>query len=69
MAKKRRRAGKKRAPKKRATKKRRTKVSLAQKRSNIAKRAALLKHATALADFHGGKSPVRSGCGRPRKRR
>jgi len=62
MAKKR---AKKRAGKKRAGKKR----SLVEWKTTVAKRAAMHKAATELADFHGGKLPVRSGCGRPRTKK
>lgn len=70
--------GKKKAGKKahRAGKKtgsRRTKRSAAQiaqarkaRQTNGLKRAKLHQAAAMLADFHGGKGPIKSGCGRPR---
>jgi len=33
------------------------------------KRAKLHAAAALLKDFHGGKNPIKSGCGRPRKKR
>lgn len=63
-AKKKRHGGKKRASKK----KRQPALSPAARKKIIAKRAELHKAATMLADFHGGKLPIKSGCGRPRTR-
>lgn len=37
-----------------------------QKVKNIMKRLSMHEAASKLADFHGGKTPVLSGCGRPR---
>lgn len=37
-----------------------------QKKKNIARRLELHRAASMLKDFHGGKGPVKSGCGRPR---
>jgi transposase len=37
-----------------------------EKVKNIMKRLSMHEAASKLADFHGGKSPVLSGCGRPR---
>jgi hypothetical protein len=63
MAKKKARGGKKRAGKKR-----RASLSPAQRKEVVARRAELHKAATMLKDFHGGKLPIKSGCGRPRKK-
>ncbi len=70
MAKKRakKRSGKKRAGKKKRTGKKRSKVSSAARAKAIRQRIAMHNHAAALKDFHGGRLPVKSGCGRPRKR-
>jgi hypothetical protein len=38
----------------------------AARQSNGVKRAKLHAAAALLKDFHGGKSPIKSGCGRPR---
>lgn len=38
----------------------------AAKQKRIKERLDLHKASTMLADFHGGKGPVKSGCGRPR---
>lgn len=63
MASKKKRGGKKRASKK----KHKPAMSPAARKKVVAKRAQLHKAATMLADFHGGKLPIKSGCGRPRK--
>lgn len=65
MASKKKRGGKKRASKK----KRKPALSPAARKKVVAERARLHKAATMLADFHGGKLPIKSGCGRPRARR
>lgn len=72
MAKKGGRKGKK-AGKKVSKKKGGRRLTAAQKqerqrikKKNSAKRIELHKASTLLADFHGGKGPVKSGCGRPR---
>lgn len=75
MAKKKARAGKKAG--KRGKGKKGKKVNAKKKAAKAAElrktlgltRAKLHKDAAELADFHGGKAPVRSGCGRPRKKR
>ena len=68
MAKK--RAKKRSGKKKRAGKKRGrvSKVSSAARKKAIAQRTRMHKLASELADFHGGRLPVKSGCGRPRKK-
>jgi hypothetical protein len=47
-----------------------TSASAAKKRAlrqaNGVKRAKLHAAAALLKDFHGGKGPIKSGCGRPR---
>lgn len=70
MAKKRRSKTrtKKRASKKRASKRKPNHAKMAERLKNASTRVALHQAATKLADFHGGKSPIRSGCGRPRKK-
>lgn len=65
---KKKRAGKKRAAKKKRTGKKRSKVSSAARTKAIKQRISMHNHAAALADFHGGRLPVKSGCGRPRKK-
>ena len=64
---------KKRSKKKagRVGKKRRAKagVSQAQRAAVGARRAQLHRAASLLKDFHGGKLPLKSGCGRPRTKR
>lgn len=69
MAKKRRKkAGT--SKKRRATKKKRRKSGgLGQRMKVGGERARLHKAASLLHDFHGGKLPIKSGCGRPRKKR
>ena len=66
MAKPKKKGGKKRAGKKKR-KARKPAMSPAARKKVVAKRAELHKAATLLADFHGGKLPIKSGCGRPRK--
>lgn len=65
-----RRAGKRTSKKKRAGKKGGNRLTAAQKKAKSAavkKRVQLHQAASMLKDFHGGKLPIRSGCGRPRK--
>jgi len=71
MAKK--KAGKRGGKGKRAAKKGGKRLSVAKKaerqrlkKKAIAKRLELHRASSLLADFHGGKYPVKSGCGRPR---
>lgn len=73
MAKKRTsKAGKKtvkRAPKKKGGVRRSAAQTAAAKKARSAnglRRAKLHAAAALLKDFHGGKSPIKSGCGRPR---
>lgn len=40
----------------------------AARKANGVKRAKMHAAAALLADFHGGKGPILSGCGRPRKK-
>lgn len=61
--------GKKRASKKKRTGKKRSAVPSAARKKAIAERIRLHHMATELADFHGGRLPVKSGCGRPRRKR
>lgn len=63
------RGGKKRASKKKRSGKKRSRVSSAARKKVIAQRVRMHNLASELADFHGGKLPVKSGCGRPRKRK
>lgn len=58
------RAGKKKVAKRLSAGER--KKRQAAKAKNIKERLSLHAAATKLADFHGGRGPVKSGCGRPR---
>ena len=54
-----------------AKKKRGGRLSAADKaarKAAIKKRVQLHQAASMLKDFHGGKLPIKSGCGRPRKK-
>ena len=71
MAKKKRRGAtsKKRSTKRKPGKKRSAAKSAAAKKARQAlgiRRAKAHAAAALLADFHGGKAPFKSGCGRPR---
>lgn len=71
MAKKRRRAAKKTHSKKTASRKKKggrrlTPAALKARSAAITRRVKLHSAAALLKDFHGGKLPVKSGCGRPR---
>jgi len=58
--------GKKRGKKKRSKKGR---VSSAARKKAIAQRVSMHAFAAELPDFKGGRTPVRSGCGRPRTKK
>ena len=46
--------------------KKKTAAQIEARKKRIRERLELHRAATMLSDFHGGKGPVKSGCGRPR---